>query len=384
MVDLLRDHRQTEQPEHLVEAPLLLGHVDPRQPRVPLHHLPAREHAGSVGGLATEGLEHRAVVVLHPVGQRTTQIHERVADGGHLPVQDTDHVRHVVRVQHQIVEAEVVVDEAVPRVLGLVGRQPRDHRPEIRHIGGAGAPVAGRPALDLATHIALTAVEIGEPGGGDVHRVQLHQRVDGRLGQPPGGDAVQAQLARQVLAQDPADHPLHHIELGADHRAVVAESDHARHQRVHRPQRRLHPVFAAHVVGATGLGAGGRATQHQVRAGVSQQVGEVRGAARVLTDLREDGVVVVTQVHADQHRRVVGDDRPQPRGHRPHVERVLLAHRAGTGDASAKGGVAVLLASVIPRPGTRGVAGAGNVACTHRLSSVSVRACVARAAAASR
>ena len=260
MVDLLRDHRETEQAEHLVEAPLLLGDLDPRAPRVALHHLPSREHAGRVGGLATESLVHRAVVVLHPVGQRAGQVHERVADGRHLPVQNPHDAGDVLGVQHQIVEPEIVVDQAVPHVLRLVGLEPLHHRGEIGHVRGAGPPVPGRPALDLAAHVALTAVEIGEPGGVDVHRVQVHQRVDRRLGQSPRGDAIHAQFPRQVLAQDRAAHPLHHVELGADDRQVVAEPHHPRDERVHGPQRRLHSVLAAHVVRPAGLRPGRRPT----------------------------------------------------------------------------------------------------------------------------
>ena len=146
--------------------------------------------------------------------------------------------------------------------------------------------------------------------GRRARRRRVPHRVETSLG---------VSVPRQVAAQDGALELLHHVELRADHRLVVAEA---------RPssatsgntgaQRRLDAVLAAHVVGALGLRAGRRAAQDQVTGGVAQQVGQVGGAAGELAHLGD----------ADQvRRRTPARARAATRATAADVERVLLADR---------------------------------------------------------
>ena len=56
----------------------------------------------------------------HPVGETGAEIHQGVADGGHLPVEDADHLERVAGVEDDVVEPEVAVDDAGSDLGGLV------------------------------------------------------------------------------------------------------------------------------------------------------------------------------------------------------------------------------------------------------------------------
>ena len=97
VVDLLGDHGEAEGAEHVVEAPLLGGHLEATGRGVALDDLGPGQHPRRVRRLAAHGEEGRVVVGLHPVGQCRTEIHQRVTDGGHLPVEHADDAGRVVR-----------------------------------------------------------------------------------------------------------------------------------------------------------------------------------------------------------------------------------------------------------------------------------------------
>ena len=267
------------------------------------------------------------VVGLHPVGQRRAEVHERVADGRELPVEDADDARGVRRVQDEVVEAEVVVDQHVRPVGRLVRVEPGHRRLEVADVGRAGPAVAAGPALDLAPDVALAAVEPGEPRRLEVDVVQRDQRVDRVAAQGLHAGAVEAELGRQVAAQDRALDALHDVELGAEHVLVAAVRHHLGHEGEHRRERGLEVVLAAHVVRAPGLGAHRRAAQDEVTSpgcratGIPEQVREVGRAADELPDL---GDPVETGC--------AGGVLAQPRGDSLDVEGVLVAHRCGTRD----------------------------------------------------
>ena len=175
----------------------------------------------------------------------------------------------------------------------------------------------------------MPLAEVGEPGGRRVDAVQLGQHVD----------RVQAQLARllgrqrhvggPLAAGDHAGDAVHGVEVAADDVGVVAEGDHRRDVVEDRRERRLDDVLAVHVVRTPRLRAGRRAPHDEVAAGgVAQQVGEVRGAAGELPDLR----LAVEPVGG-------GGMGAEPRRDPRDVERVLLAHLARARD----GGHAVVL-----------------------------------------
>ncbi|MNF68534.1 hypothetical protein D3C84_503940 [compost metagenome] len=116
--------------------------------------------------------------------------------------------------------------------------------------------------------------------------MQLHQLVDEAVAQLAGLAFVERHVGRQLGAQDHPLDPLHHIELGADHRFVGAV--HVGFRAVGETGVELveDAELAAHVVGGLRLAAEGRAAQHELMAGVFQQVGQVGGATGELADTR--------------------------------------------------------------------------------------------------
>ncbi len=317
VVDLLGDHGQPEEAEHLVEAPLLRRHGQPAALGVRRHHLGAGEHPGQVRGLSPQLAEHRVVVGLDPVGQRAAEVHQRVAEGGHLPVEDAADPQRVVVVEHDVVEPEVVVDHAGRHVVGLVLVEPGHHGLEVADVVGAGPAVALAPAGHLPADVARALAEVGQPGRLDVDGVQLDEHVEEAAAQRSGVDLAQRHPRRQVGPQDRARQLLHDVEVRPDHGVVLAEGDHRRHVAEHRRQPGLDGELAAHVVGAARLGPARRAAQDQLARGVGELEGQVGRAAGELAyvggAVEAVGVVGVLA---------------QPGGHRGDVEGVLVADGA--------------------------------------------------------
>ncbi|MCY1349308.1 hypothetical protein D9M69_354910 [compost metagenome] len=172
----------------------------------------------------------------------------------------------------------------------MVGRhlvpEPGPDRFPGRRVRGHGLLVAVAPAGDLALHVAFRLAQVTQAAGLVVDVVQLHQLVDEALAQFAGLAFGELHVGRQVGAQDHALDPFHHVELGADHRLVGAV--HVGLGAVGEAGVELveDAEFAAHVVGGFGLAPEGRAAQHELLAGVFQQVGQVRGAAGELADAR--------------------------------------------------------------------------------------------------
>ena len=286
VVDLLRDHGHPEQPEHLVEPPLLGRHGAAGALGVRRHELVAGQHPRQVRRHPPHHLELLGVVGLHPVGHRAGEVHQRVAEGRHLPVEHADDAGHVVGGEHEVVELEVVVDHAGRDVVGLVRVEPRHHRLEVGHVLGAGVAVARRPALDLAADVARALAEVGEAGGLRVDAVQLGEHVDGVEAQGARLLGRERHVGRPLAARDHAGDPVHRVEVAADHVGVVAEGDHRGDVVEDRRERRLDDVLPVHVVRAPGLGALRGAPHDEVAARrVAQQVGQVGGAAGELPHL---------------------------------------------------------------------------------------------------
>ena len=111
--------------------------------------------------------------------------------------------------------------------------------------------------------------------------------------------------------------PLHHVELRADHRLVAAQPDHPRRRRG-RPAPSARWIMYSRPMSWALLAfapAGGR-RRIRSRRGVPQQVGQVRGAARELPDLRRPDELVAEgrRVLAQPARRRPRRRRRPPRG----------------------------------------------------------------------
>jgi L-alanine-DL-glutamate epimerase-like enolase superfamily enzyme len=101
---------QAEQAVGVIEIEVV--DLDARALGVIVDELTAGEHAGRVARLATHKLHRRWVGRFDPVGEGVAQVHQRVAEGGQLPVQHADDLHRVVRVKNHVIEAVVVVHDA--------------------------------------------------------------------------------------------------------------------------------------------------------------------------------------------------------------------------------------------------------------------------------
>ncbi len=269
-MDALGDHRQFEVAERHVEVER--GQVQPRGVGVGAdQHLPVGETG--VGAHRVPGSGH-VLGARVPVDQQQSQVGQRVAQGGQLPVDDRgDPV--AVRLEDHVVQAVVAVDHAHPlrrrhrpfqaaHQLGHLGQLPgRRQRPLLgppRHLAG-GEPLGTAQALQ---HGGVRGVQ----GGQRLHQGQ--RTAPGRLGRQAGGV--------RGVAQHRAVHLLHHGEVGAEHGVVPAEHHGSGDRDGGAVQRADDPVLAGHVVGGGQHVADRRPPQHPARAAVGEAVGQV-GAA---------------------------------------------------------------------------------------------------------
>ncbi len=98
---------------------------------------------------------------------------------------------------------------------------------------------------------------------------------------------VQVQLGGDVRAQDDALDPFHDVEFAADQAAVGAVHIRLGAEGETTVQLVEDTELAAHVVSRLGLLPKWRAAQHEVPAGVADQVGEVGGPPGKLADARQ-------------------------------------------------------------------------------------------------
>ena len=283
VVNLLGNAREAEKAVHEIEAQVVGGEVGVGN--VTRDHLAAGERAGQMGWPKADGLHLRRVVGLHPIGQRRAQIHQRVADGRQFPVQHAHHTEIVGRVEEDVIEPIIVVDERRTAFRRHVGFQPCDDVLEIRHVGGARIAVAPRPALHLPLDIAFRVAEIAEAEGAVIERVQAAVSVDEPLAQQADAFRRQVEAGRRFATQNQAVEPLHHIEGRAQHRGVVAIGQRPRHGESAVKGVEQHPL-AVHVVAALGLLATRRAAEHHFSFTHAQQIGQVGVAGRELQDFQ--------------------------------------------------------------------------------------------------
>ena len=138
-------------------------------------------------------------------------------------------------------------------------------------------------AADLALEVAVGAAEVGQARARDVHRVQLHQRVDEVATSPPARIAA-TQRRRQLVCHDVTAQLLHEVERHAEHLVAGADGEHARHARA-ALQRRQDARLAQHVVCRGRQRWARRPAQHHARALALEQERRVRVARADARDL---------------------------------------------------------------------------------------------------
>ena len=263
--DLLGDHREPEQPEHLVEPPLLGRDLETGPAGVVVDDLPPGPHPRRGRGLAPELLEELVVTRLDPVGQRAAEIHQRVADGRHLPVEDAGHPQ-LARATGRGCRSgsRCGSGTARGRRAGAAASQPVTGDQSPRSSVAARASRSVHPPTWRATYPSPRFSS--DSAGIAATSTAWRSTSTSHAAAAERGHVVGRRLETQAPPGDRALEPLHHVELRADDRLVATEPDHGGDVREDGGERRLDVVLAAHVVGAPGLRAGRGAAQDEVAA----------------------------------------------------------------------------------------------------------------------
>ena len=130
--DLLNHDGDLEQRECFVEANR--RDVAARTRRVPLHHFVLAEVSRTIGHRRQRVLLPRRRRRRRPVREEDPKVHQRIAERAHFPVEDGDRLSEIERVQQDVIELEIAVDDRWP--LGIGGnprRQPSCERVHFRH-----------------------------------------------------------------------------------------------------------------------------------------------------------------------------------------------------------------------------------------------------------
>src|SRR6266508_1716603 len=241
VVDAFEDRGELVRREAEVEA-------EPRQVAVA---------AGRVAGddlLLAEEARSRARVghgsapqdVAEPVvDQHQPEVGERVAERGHLPVEDGR--RLVVGVDQHVVQAVVAVHDAGGRLRRHVGGEAG-----VQLLRGGEVTAVRRvelllPPGDLTGEVALRAAEVGQADARRLDRVQGGQGVDQPLRDRPGPLRPERGELRGPAVRR-TRHPLHHVERRTEHGVVPAQRVRRGHGHVGVLERRHDAVLAHHVV----------------------------------------------------------------------------------------------------------------------------------------
>ena len=250
-------------------------------------------------------LEHlRRIVRIDPVSERRPEIHQRIAEGRHLPVENRHDAAQVVGVEHQIVVLEIIVDQGDTGLRRHVGEEPGGGCFHRRDVIGLGGSIAPGPALDLTPDVAVRAAEVGQAGVLVVHSVQLGQGIDHRIRDRRHGLRIGLLGNGHPRSEhDPFD-SLHQVERCAEHLRIRTIDDRFGNFSIAAGERRENPKLASHVMGGLDLGAERRSPQHKLEVGNRNQIGEIREAAGELADL--DLLARASRVSATGRTRRLG------------------------------------------------------------------------------
>src|SRR5918994_1434559 len=121
-VDLLQYPGQLEVPED--DVPVHLGEVAPTLFGVAVDELFTGHEAWRYRNGRHDGRKLVGIAGFDPIGERDGEVEERIPDGRHLPVEDRPYCCQVFRIEDQVIELVVVVDDGRGWALGDVAGQP--------------------------------------------------------------------------------------------------------------------------------------------------------------------------------------------------------------------------------------------------------------------
>src|ERR1700676_1320968 len=145
-IDLLQHHRQLEEREHFVivdEREIAPGFFS-----VAAEKLIAREPAWLQ---SDRRLRPSWITGLRPVAENEPEIYKRIPDSRHLPVEHGLNLARIARVQHEVVQLEIIVNQRRSGRNGQTIGEPLDEPVHPKDLLGFRA----FPALEPTAHLAV-------------------------------------------------------------------------------------------------------------------------------------------------------------------------------------------------------------------------------------
>jgi len=144
--------------------------------------------------------------------------------------------------------------------------------------------IALDPAAHLAFEIAPRFAQIGEANRIVIEAVKKSEIVEEGLARSPRRFRGEIQAGRDVSAKDDPVNGFHQIKRSAQHGCVVAEEQDSRRRRIVSMKLGEHTKFAAHVMSRLDLTSEWRTAKNHIARTELHGIGEIRMAARVLTN----------------------------------------------------------------------------------------------------
>ncbi len=162
--------------------------------------------------------------------EQVADVGSRVADRAHLPVENGDDLRRVVRSDHRVPEPEVAVHHGRRKRLGQVAREPPADLVHGRHLARLVDPPELGEAPNLALAVAPGPRERRERRARHVGGMDLDERVDEVVPEAatrcralePGGQLLRRHVPLEVV---------HDVEGDSEDALVLAHRDDRRQAR---------------------------------------------------------------------------------------------------------------------------------------------------------
>ncbi len=176
-VDLLNDDGDFQESVGVVEN--RIGNFAAGATRVVVEQFVAREVAGKFGQHETILLPFFGVSWFDPIAKRCAEIHQRIADRRHFPIEHGDNVRQIVRRKNEVVVLVIVVNQSAGRrISGKMFVQPRGEFFYVRNVVRTRVVVTFGPTFHLSFDVTLRRTKLGETRGFVINAMNLGEIVD--------------------------------------------------------------------------------------------------------------------------------------------------------------------------------------------------------------
>src|SRR6185437_12342795 len=280
--DLLQDHRQLENSQHLVIGDL--RHIASSARGVTLEETTAviPSWPGSECGKRRSAQLRSAQPT--PVAKRESNIYQRIADGTHLPIEYRFNLLSRPVSEHHVVELVVVVDDGGSCGLWHSRCEPRNHAVHLRFLFDLRPAPALAPAAHLPFQEAFRLSQRNQAGGDNVDGMQAGKAIDESLTDDLRMISNRLNLGWDSFAQNASTASLHQVEDRPDDGHVLTQVIYIRSFGKMRMYGLQHMKFARHVVSFGRDRTKRTASQHKLFVAALQQVGEIRMSSGELLD----------------------------------------------------------------------------------------------------